>query len=72
MRSNIAGAGMATDEAFCILESVIRGHHIYKQVWTPRLGQILGLPHKPRNSHDQHTVKLVKNDAPVIAIGHVP
>ena len=39
-RSSTAGVGMATDEAFCILESVIQGHHIYKQVWTPRLGQI--------------------------------
>ena len=38
--SSTAGVGMATDEAFCILESVIQGHHIYKQVWTPRLGQI--------------------------------
>ena len=72
MRLNVAGAGMATDEDFCILESVIWGHHIYKKVWIPRLGQILGLSHEPWNSHDRHAVKLVKNDAPDIAIGHVP
>ena len=26
-----------------ILESVIRGHHIYKQIWRPLVGEILTL-----------------------------
>ena len=30
----------ATPESF-ILESVVRGHHIYKQTWTPFLGEKL-------------------------------
>ena len=26
-----------------ILESIIRGHHIYKQIWQPLVGEILTL-----------------------------
>ena len=35
----MAGQG-ATPESF-ILESVVRGHHICKQTWTPFLGEKL-------------------------------
>ena len=27
-------------EAVCVLEGVVRGHHIYKATWTPTVGDI--------------------------------
>ena len=40
------------------LESVIRGHHIYKSIWQPILGEQLTLERKEGNSHDRHAVTL--------------
>ena len=57
------------DDAIFLFESVIRGHNIYKQVWNPRIGEVLGLAREPENSHDRHAVCLNKSDA---VVGHVP
>ena len=51
------------------LESVIRGHHIYKQIWQSLVGEILTLEREEGNNHDKFAVSLVK-DATVVA--HVP
>ncbi len=34
------------------IESVIRGHHIYKQVWTPFVGEELTLNQEYGNTYD--------------------
>ena len=39
------------------LESVMRGHHIYKSVWTPFVGKVFIIRCKePRNRRDRFTV----------------
>ena len=43
-------------------ESSIRGHHIYKNVWTPSIGGSLSLALESGNSHDRFTVSLVKDE----------
>ena len=43
------------DEMFC-LDSIVRGHHVYKTVWTPFLGEILTGISEPENNHDRHAV----------------
>ena len=42
-----------------ILESVVRGHHVYKEVWTPLVGEELDLEREHGNSYDHYatTVK---------------
>ena len=40
---------------FC-KESVVRGHHVYKAVWTPFVGEILDARREDENSHDRHAV----------------
>ena len=55
--------------ALCLFESVVRGHHIYKEVWTPRTGEELLVEKEPGNSQDRHAVALVKDG---ITVGHVP
>ena len=57
------------EEAACYVESVVRGHHIYKKVWTPTLGEILKVFPEPCNKHDRYAVCVKKEDA---IVGHVP
>ena len=56
--------------ALCLFESVVSGHHIYKEVWTPRTGEELLVEKEPGNSQqDRHAVVLVKDRA---TVRHVP
>jgi len=51
-------------------ESVIRGHHIFKGMWTPRTGEIVQVRQKAGNPHDLNAVALLKAD--VMVAGRVP
>ena len=53
------------------VDSVIRGHHIYKDIWTPNLGEILPCKVEPGNVHDPYAVA-VERDQDDTTIGHVP
>ena len=37
------------EEMFC-LDSIVRGHHVYKTVWSPFLGEILTAIPEPENN----------------------
>ena len=50
-------------------KSSIRGHHIYKNLWTPSIGESLSLALESGNSHNRFTVSLVKDER---VVGHVP
>ena len=50
-------------------ESVVRGHHIYKSVWTPVVGQQLPVLREPGNPHDNRAVAVFLDGS---VIGHVP
>ena len=51
------------------VESVVRGHHVYKTVWQPDIGEKLALEQERNNPHDKYTVSVKKED---IIVGHVP
>ena len=53
------------------VDSLIRGHHIYKHIWTPNLGEINLCRVEPGNIHDPYAVA-VKRDQDDTTIGHVP
>ena len=55
--------------AICLFESVIRGHHIYKSVWTPSIGEILEVEREPDNIHDVHALSVQKTGN---IVGHIP
>ena len=50
-------------------ESVVRGHHVYKAIWTPVIGEELSLRAEDNNEHDNHAVAVLKGRN---VIGHVP
>ena len=56
------------EAAYC-LESVVRGHHIYKTIWTLSLGEVLMVFPEPLNNHNRHAVCVKKDD---VIVGHVP
>ena len=51
-------------------ESVVRGHHIYKRVWSPIIGEVLELLREEESEHDRFAVYLLKPGA--VTVGHVP
>ena len=51
------------------IESVIRGHHIFKSIWTPFIWEILPPKVEVGNVHDNQAVAVSKNDN---TVGHVP
>ena len=50
-------------------DSVIRGHHIYKNIWTPFVGEILRVEQEVCNPENHFAVPIVKVET---IIGHVP
>ena len=51
---------MATEEAKYILESVVHGHHVYKHIWTPCLGERLSLRAVVGNAHELYHTMLFR------------
>ena len=54
-------------------QSVVRGHHVYKCVWTPVNGKELCDIPEDINNHDAHAIAVMK-DGQVVGqvVGHVP
>ena len=50
-------------------DSFITGHHIYKDVWDPVIGEIIQCRREPSNKYDNNAVMLFKEN---LTIGHVP
>ena len=44
------------------LESVVRGHHVYKRVWRPAIGEQLKLIREECIEHDPRAVAIVKDE----------
>ena len=44
------------------IDSVIRGHHIYKDIWTPFIGEQLDLQRELNNAYDRYAVTIIKKD----------
>ena len=58
---------MAEDRT--VIDTVLRSFHVYKNVWSPVIGEILICKLKFRNIHDPYSVAVCKC---VEIVGHVP
>ena len=47
----------------------IRGYHIYKEIWTAAIGEVLPCEREPTNPEDRYAVAVKKDD---IIVGHLP
>ena len=54
----------------CIFEfnCFISGHHLYKDIWTPRIQEELTCERGPGIQHDEHDVKVLKDGE---IVGHI-
>ena len=49
--------------------SCIRGHHVYKNVWTPTLGDELECRREGDNDFDRYAVAVLRRG---VVVGHLP
>ena len=61
---------MESEDSFLLKESVIRGHHVFKDVWTPRVGEILRIGNEAGNTHDRRAVAVL--NVPINIMPHYP
>lgn len=66
--SRLAGL-MAAGVDTLSVESSIRGHHVYKDTWTPVSGQVLDTRQEHGNAHDQYAVSVLHHG---LVVGHIP
>ena len=52
-----------------IIDSTIRGFHVYKSLWTPEISEELSTVRETSNTHDHFAVAIWKG---TLTIGHVP
>ena len=55
MASQIAAA-----DGVYVLESIVRGHHVYKRIWTTHVVEQIRLKHEENNENDQRAVAVLK------------
>ena len=51
------------------VESCVLGHHIYKDVWSPSLGEVLQCTRELKNTKDRYVVAVVRRST---VVGHIP
>ena len=51
------------------VDSMIRGNHVYKDIWDSHLGEELTCRRERNNIHDPYTVAVLKSD---VIVGHIP
>ena len=52
------------------IERAVRGHHIFKSVWQPVIGEILHTKREESNPVDRHAVAVIKTSQQTV--GHMP
>ena len=51
------------------VNSCVRGHHIYKNIWTPYIGEYLNCEKEANNPEDPYAVAMMKDQ---LVVGHIP
>ena len=68
MASQVTGGAVSHIQVLEI-HSFLRGYHVYMEIWTPVVGEILVLKREPTNRHDIHAVVIYRDTK---IVGHVP
>ena len=62
------GAGAAVTDSFTV-EAMVRGYHVYKDVWSAALGEQLSCQREPTNTRYPFTVAVVRS---LVTVSHIP
>ena len=52
-----------------VMESMVRGYHVYQDVWTPMVGEHLQCAREEDNTEDRYAVAVIKDN---VTVGHLP
>ena len=52
----------------CQVQYAVRGYHVYQNIWTATIGEVLSCEKEPRNAADPYTVATVSAG---VIVGHV-
>ena len=66
----MASTDMKSEDFILLKERVIRSHHVFKDVWTPWLGEILRIGKEAGSAHNRRAVAVLQADGTIV--GHVP
>ena len=50
------------------VRSFVRGYHAYKDIWNPRIGEVLPLEREPNNTEDRFAVAIKRTGS---VVGHI-
>ena len=64
----MASVGADNDDAMFSYESIIHGHYIYKDIWTPSIAEVFSCCDLI-NRHNRFAVAIFKTD---VIVGHMP
>ena len=64
----MASTDMKSEDFILLKERVIRSHHVFKDVWTPWLGEIFRIA--AGSTHNRRAVAVLQADGTIV--GHVP
>ena len=61
-----------TEESHCfVISCCVHGHHVYKEIWMPVIGEQIKTFCEAGKSHDRYAVAVTRvNDS--IVVGHIP
>ena len=55
-----------------IVKTAIRGYHVYRVVWEPRVGESFVVLHESGNDNDRHAMAVYRDEDPGVIVGHLP
>ena len=55
-----------------LVETVVRGCHIYQVLWEPHVGGTFIALHESGNGHDRHTMAIYQDSKAGVVLGHLP
>ena len=54
-----------------LVKTAIRGYHVYRVVWEPRVRESFVVLHESGNNNDRHAMAVYRDD-PGVIVGHLP
>ena len=51
----------------CLYHSIVRGHHVYKSVWTPYIGEVLPVQEELGNEHDSRQAQAYQESCEAVS-----
>ena len=56
----MASIDVNSEDSMLLKESVIRSHNVFKDVWTPRVGEILRIGREAGNANERRAVAVLE------------